>query len=96
MLSLSRQQEDSAQANSPISQAQREHLFHIDFRLYCLGSVNRIDLVSRFGIKEAAASSDLSLYRDLAPKNIEYDTKAKSSSGISAVKYFNLCSAMTL
>ena len=88
MLSLSRQQEASAQTNRSISQAQRERLFRIDF--------NRIDLVSHFGIKEAAASSDLSLYRDLAPKNIEYDTKAKSSSGISAVKYFNLCSAMTL
>ena len=95
MLSLSRQQEDSAQANSSISQAQREHLFHIDFRLYCLGSVNRIDLVSRFGIKEAA-SSDFSFYKGVASRNIEYDTKAKSSSGISAVKYFNLCSAMTL
>ena len=61
-----------------ISQAQRERLFHIDFKLYFLGSVNRTDLVSRFGIKEAAASRDLSLYKDLAPKNIEYDTKAKT------------------
>lgn len=61
-----------------VSQAQRERLFHIDFKLYFLGSVNRTDLVSRFGIKEAAASRDLSLYKDLAPKNIEYDTKAKT------------------
>lgn len=61
-----------------ISQAQKERLFHIDFKLFFLGSVNRTDLVSRFGIKEAAASRDLSLYKELAPKNIEYDTKAKT------------------
>jgi len=60
------------------SQAQRERLFHIDFKLYFLGTVNRNDLVSRFGIKEAAASRDLSLYKDLASKNIEYDTKTKT------------------
>ncbi|PHS00280.1 MAG: WYL domain-containing protein [Oceanobacter sp.] len=61
-----------------LSQSQRERLFHIDFKLYFLGSVNRTDLVSRFGIKEAAASRDLSLYKELAPQNIEYDTKAKT------------------
>lgn len=61
-----------------VSQAQRERLFHIDFKLFFLGSVNRTDLVSRFGIKEAAASRDLSLYKALASKNIEYDTKAKT------------------
>lgn len=32
-----------------ISQAQRERLFHIDFRLYFLGLVNRTDIVARFG-----------------------------------------------
>ena len=61
-----------------VNQSQRERLFHIDFKLYFLGSVNRTDLVSRFGIKEAAASRDLSLYKELAPNNIEYDTKAKT------------------
>lgn len=61
-----------------VNQSQRERLFHIDFKLYFLGSVNRTDLVSRFGIKEAAASRDLSLYKELAPRNIEYDTKAKT------------------
>lgn len=61
-----------------VCQAQRERLLHIDFKLYFFGSVNRTDLVSRFGIKEAAASRDLSLYKSLASKNIEYDTKAKT------------------
>ena len=61
-----------------VSQSQRERLFHIDFKLYFFGSINRTDLVSRFGIKEAAASRDISLYKELAAKNIEYDTKAKT------------------
>lgn len=61
-----------------ISQAQRERLFHIDFRLYFLGLVNRTDIVARFGLKEAAASRDLSLYRELAPENLEYDPVAKT------------------
>lgn len=60
-----------------ISQSQTERLAHIDFRLYFLGSVGRNDLVKRFGIKEAAATRDLTQYRESAPSNIEYDTKAK-------------------
>jgi hypothetical protein len=63
---------------SSVSQTQRERLFHIDFRLYFVGAVNRNDLVSRFGIKEAAATRDLTLYKELAPGNLEYDTKAKT------------------
>jgi hypothetical protein len=61
-----------------ISQTQQERLFHIDFRLYFLGAVNRTDLVARFGIKEAAATRDITLYKELASKNLEYDTKAKT------------------
>jgi len=61
-----------------ISQAQQERLFHIDFKLRFLGAFNRNDLVSRFGIKAAAATRDISLYKELAPKNLVYDTKAKT------------------
>lgn len=60
-----------------INQAQKERLAHIDFRLYFLGTVGRNDLVRRFGIKEAAATRDLAQYRESAPDNIEYDSKAK-------------------
>lgn len=60
------------------SQAQRSRLFHIDFRLCFLGTINRGDLVSRFGIKEAAATRDLAAYREVAPDNVVYDPKAKS------------------
>lgn len=63
---------------SSVNQAQRERLFHIDFRLFFLGTINRQDLESRFGIKQAAATRDISLYKELAPKNLEYDTKAKT------------------
>jgi len=61
-----------------INQAQKERLAHIDFRLYFLGIVGRIDLVTRFGIKEAAATRDIALYRELAGDNLNYDTKVKT------------------
>ena len=60
-----------------INQAQRERLSHIDFKTCFLGAIGRSDLVVRFGIKEAAATRDITLYKDLAPDNLEYDTKAK-------------------
>lgn len=61
-----------------ISQNQKERLFHIDFKLRFLGSVNRNDLVTRFGIKPAAATRDISLYKEIAPANLIYDTRAKT------------------
>ena len=63
---------------SDISQAQKERLSHIDFRTYFLGEIGRSDLVSRFGIGEAAATRDITLYKELTSKNLEYDTKARS------------------
>ncbi|MDT0499045.1 WYL domain-containing protein [Algiphilus sp. W345] len=60
-----------------LNQAQRERLSHIDFKTCFLGAIGRSDLVVRFGIKEAAATRDITLYKDLAPENLEYDTKAK-------------------
>lgn len=63
---------------SEISQAQKERLSHIDFRVYFLGEIGRSDLVSRFGIGEAAATRDITLYREVAPKNLEYDTTART------------------
>jgi len=63
---------------SDIKQAQRERLLHIDFRAYFLGDVGRSDLIRRFGIKAAAATRDINIYKELAPGNIDYDTKTKS------------------
>ena len=61
-----------------LSQSQKERLFHIDFKLRFLGLINRNDLVTRFGIKQAAATRDIALYKELAPNNLTYDTKAKT------------------
>lgn len=60
-----------------ISQSQQERLSHIDFRAWFFGQVGRADLVNRFGVGEAAATRDLALYKELAPNNLIYDTKAK-------------------
>ena len=60
-----------------ISQGQKERLSHIDFKVCFLGAIGRNDLVRRFGIKEAAATRDIALYKDLAPRNLAYDTKVK-------------------
>jgi len=68
----------SRQLLDDMGQSQKERLFHIDFKLRFLGVFNRSDLVSRFGIKAAAATRDISLYKDIAPKNLTYDTKAKT------------------
>lgn len=60
-----------------VSQAQKERLFHVDFRAWFLGSVSRQNLTGRFGIKEAAATRDIALYRQLAPGNLDFDPSAK-------------------
>lgn len=59
------------------SQAQRERLVYIDFRLYFTGSVSRADLMDRFGVGAAAATRDFAQYREIAPGNTELDTVAK-------------------
>ena len=43
-----------------------------------IGEIRRQDLVNRFGIQSAAATRDLGLYKELAPGNIDYDSKGKS------------------
>lgn len=60
-----------------IGQAQKERLFHIDFRALFLGRVARGDLLRRFGIREAAATRDLALYRRLRPGNLVLDPAAR-------------------
>lgn len=61
-----------------LSHAQRERLAYIDFRLYFLGEVGRPDLTERFGVAPAGATRDLALYREIAPKNIEFDASTKT------------------
>jgi len=49
----------------------------IDFRLYWEGRINRKDLTEFFDISVPQASSDLKIYQEKAPNNIEYDKSGK-------------------
>ncbi|MDR2111973.1 MAG: WYL domain-containing protein [Candidatus Accumulibacter sp.] len=60
-----------------LSHAQRERLAYIDFRLYFLGEIGRSDLIDRFGMAPAGATRDLALYREIVPRNIEFDGSSK-------------------
>lgn len=61
-----------------LTQPQRDRLALAELRVRFVGELRRQDLVSRFGIQSAAASRDLALYRELAPGNIDYNSKAKT------------------
>ncbi|MCY4477384.1 MAG: WYL domain-containing protein [Gammaproteobacteria bacterium] len=63
---------------SETSQKQRERLSHIDFRAQFLGEIGRNDICARFGIGGAAATRDITLYRKLAPNNLEYNPEVRS------------------
>lgn len=60
-----------------MSQAQRDRLAFVELRLRFVGEIRRQDLVTRFGIQAAAATRDIAQYKELAPGNMEYDTKGK-------------------
>lgn len=49
----------------------------IDFRLFWEGSLNRSNIVDYFGVSVPQASTDLSRYQELAPRNMEYDRSGK-------------------
>jgi hypothetical protein len=54
-----------------------QRLDFIEFRLFWDGSLNRSDIIRRFGVSTPQASADLAQYRELAPENIDYDKSAK-------------------
>lgn len=56
---------------------QRERLWQIDFLARFRGKVTRQDLVHRFGIALSNATRDFTLYRKLAPQNLDYDHSDK-------------------
>lgn len=60
-----------------MTQAQRDRLAFVELRLRFVGEIRRQDLVVRFGIQAAAATRDIAQYKELAPRNLEYDTKGK-------------------
>ena len=60
-----------------LTQPQRDRLAFIELRVRFLGEVRRQDLLTRFGIQAAAATRDLATYKELAPRNLGYDSKNK-------------------
>lgn len=62
---------------SEMTQPQRDRLAFIELRLWFIGDIRRQDLATRFGIQSAAATRDIGQYKELAPRNIDYDPKGK-------------------
>jgi hypothetical protein len=60
-----------------ISFSQKQRLAFIDFLLMFKGSFSRSDLTTKFEMGMANATRDISLYRELAPNNSEFDNQAK-------------------
>ena len=59
------------------TQTQRERLAFLEMRAFFTGELRRGDIESRFGVKPAAASRDLSSYREAAPSNLDYDQASR-------------------
>lgn len=60
----------------PVSQLER--LRYIEFCLKFLGVFSRSDLIDKFGIGTAAASRDISLYKEMAPQNFSHSSNSKN------------------
>ncbi|CCQ12027.1 COGs COG2378 [Pseudoalteromonas luteoviolacea B = ATCC 29581] len=60
-----------------VNYAQKQRLAFIDFKLMFTSSVTRNEIIQRFECGTAAASRDLALYKQLAPKNLTYNTTEK-------------------
>ncbi|MDN3436373.1 WYL domain-containing protein [Pseudoalteromonas sp. APC 3356] len=60
-----------------VNYAQKQRLAFIDFKLMFTSSVTRNEIIQRFECGTAAASRDLALYKELAPKNLSYNTTEK-------------------
>lgn len=57
--------------------AQKQRLAYIDFRLFFIGYVTRSEVVNYFGQGLSSASRDITLYKELCPQNMEYDSRDK-------------------
>lgn len=60
-----------------LTQPQRDRFAFIELRVRFFGEIRRQELVTRFGIQAAAATRDIAQYKELAPRNMEYDPKGK-------------------
>jgi hypothetical protein len=57
--------------------SQKQRLAYVDFSLLFKGAIYRQDLINRFEVGLSAASRDLTLYKELSPENLSYDTREK-------------------
>ncbi len=60
-----------------LTRTQAERLSHIDFRLYFLGELRRLDVSDKFGTGPAGATRDIAMYREIAPRNLVLDPSDK-------------------
>ncbi len=58
--------------------AQKQRLSFIDFCLLFQGSINRKELTEKFEMGMANATRDLTLYKELAPQNIDFNAKDRT------------------
>ncbi len=61
-----------------LSYSVRRRMEFIEFQVFWSRSINRSDIMQRFGISEPAAAKDFRLYQDHAPGNIEYSHSEKA------------------
>lgn len=60
-----------------LARPQRERLAHIDFALYFLGELKRLELADKFETGPSGATRDIALYRELTPGNCDLDQTQK-------------------
>jgi len=60
-----------------LSYVQQQRLAYIDFKLFFTGSVTRSEIVQHFKLGVSAATRDINLYKEHAPKNMAYDNAEK-------------------
>jgi len=58
--------------------AQKQRLSFIDFSLLFKGSINRKELTEKFEMGMANATRDLTLYKELAPQNIDFNAQDRT------------------
>ncbi len=69
-----------------LSRSQIKRLEYIDLCLSFLGGVQRKGIVEHFGVSSAAATRDLSLYREMHSRNMDYDKSRKEYSSLEGFK----------
>ena len=67
----------SASSIAAFGQAQQERLAYLELRAFFVGELRRADIEERFGVKPAAATRDLTAYRQMAPGNLSYDSPTR-------------------